>query len=342
MSTRQILSLAATALFVGLAAPAVAQEGECTTDADCSDGYVCETIEYGYCTDCAAPEPGGEPTDCVSECVEGSENVCVPPPPKQCSDTEPCDGDDVCVTYTFESCSGGGAVPTCPPEDPCPAPEPAEEPSCTSESESYCVPKYYAPCQQDSDCGAGFTCEDVEVCTCSGGVAPDEGGGGSTGSEGGTGDTEPAPVDDCTCEPAGEKYCQLIEQECTSDADCAQDLTCQDMGGETRPAIACAPGEDCPDVEPVDPVSYCAPPGYYYYGGGGGAREAVADATGHESGEVTSAEREEFFPVDGDDETGGGGSKGKPSTCAVGAGSEPAGSLLVLLLGLVAARIRRR
>jgi MYXO-CTERM domain-containing protein len=151
-----------------------------------------------------------------------------------------------------------------------------------------------------------------------------------------------APVDtDCSCEPSGENYCRLIEVECTTDADCAGALTCQDMYGGDAPTIVCVDGEPCPDPAPVDPTSYCAPDGYGYYGGGvggGGYSEAVANATGNEDANVTQSEREEFFPVDGTN--GDGGSKQSPSGCSTASGGA-GGSLLLLLAGLLFGRRRR-
>lgn len=317
----RIASLAA-GLLVSLSSSAFAQSGDCSTDADCPDSYSCDIIEYDACPPCVEGE------ECPP-CETGTSSTCTPPPPQECSADNPCSGDDVCVTYTFESCSGSSTVPVCPPDEDCePQPEP-EEPECTSETESYCVPPYLAPCQADADCGGGFTCEDIEICQCS--------------SDGAPGPDEPEPTDppesNCTCEPLGEKYCQLIEVECTTDADCAGDLTCQEIFSDDAPTMACAEGEPCPEPDPVDPTSYCAPVGYSYYGtdvANGSYDEAVAEASGRD-GNVTSSERSEFFPVDGDPSDGNG--KSDPGGCSSTGGSGEA-SLLALLFGFIFA-VRR-
>ncbi len=323
MKTQLKLATLSAGLMMAFALPAFAQapdSGECAANADCPDGYTCEVFEWGACPACAEGE------ECPP-CEMGSDSVCIPPPPKQCSASSDCDGTDVCVTYTFESCSGETA-PACDPNGTCDE-RPPEPSTCETSSESYCVPAYAAPCQVAADCGGGFTCEAYDVCTCSGG--------GSTGEPGDGAPPEPVE-DDCVCEASGENYCQLIEVECSSDADCAGELTCQEAYS-VGAGVVCPDGEECPDQppEPVETVSYCAPDGYGYYGGG--YAEAVADAAGRDGSTVTKSEREEFFPVDGTDD--GSGSKQSPSSCSTAAGVGE-GSLLFLLAGLMLGRRRRR
>ena len=336
--TTTVSALAFAGLLTMASAPAFAQENECEADSDCPDDFICETISWGACPGCS-PDPD---EDCPP-CESGEQNVCVPPPPQECDADNPCSGDDVCVTYTFETCSGGGAVPVSPDCDPddasCPPPDDREDTpdaiDCESADESYCVPPYLAPCSQDSDCGAGFTCEAVEVCGCSSG--------GSTGEPGS--DEEPDVEPDCSCEVlADENYCQLIEVECDSDADCAGDLKCQESY-EVAVDIACVPDEPCPEPEPVEVASYCAPDDYAYYGGrdeGGVAyADAVAEASGNDGGTVTSSQREEFFPVDGNTDRGD-SDKGEPGGCTTASGSDASATGLLFLLGFAGLRRRRR
>ena len=278
-----------------VAAPAFAQsmEGECSADADCPMDYTCEEIG-AYA--CASPPPCAEgDEECMQEEVEPCESgvimVCVAPPPEQCDPdaADACGEGLECVTYTYEQCSGGrpdvavSCSVTPDGEEECEespgSGEPAEEPSCITESESYCVPQYFAPCEEDLDCGAGFRCVDepapcYETCSAGGGV---------DGA-----DMEPSCEETCE-DSSGRKYCELIEVECSSDADCAEGLGCVTFE-EAYATPDCAEplpvdedvdggsgsGEDPddggePDDEPVDhcgdsePVeveskSYCVPP----------------------------------------------------------------------------------
>lgn len=325
MKTSFRIATLTAGLVISFTSIASAQSGECTVDADCPAGYTCDIVDYEACPPCVEGE------ECPP-CETGSSSTCTPPPPQECDADTPCSGDDVCVTYTFESCTGGGSVAPCDPDDEAcemGRPQP-DEPECTSETESYCVPPYLAPCQADADCGDGFTCEEVEICQCSSDGAPMDG----------SGDEPVEP--ECSCEPLDEKYCKLIEVECDVDGDCSGDLTCQEIFADEAPTIACAPGEECPEPEPVDPTSYCAPVGYDYYGtdvAAGNYDEVVEEASGRE-GEVTSSERSEFFPVDGSPSDGD--SKRDPSGCTTAAGGGAGGSLLLLALGFLGLRRRRQ
>ncbi len=324
-----------------IAAPAFAQDfdSECSVDADCPMDYTCEEVG-GYA--CASPPPCPEgDTECQMKrdsepaCESGVIMGCVAPPPEQCDPSAgaaACDAGLTCLTYTYEQCSGGDAphvdgTCTVDPDgnESCEAPTPGEPESCTTESESYCVPDYFAPCQVDADCGGGFRCIDepqdcYTVCS----------GGGNTGVLCPEGEecTEPEePVGSCTemCDaPSGEKYCELQQVECTSDSDCAGDLKCQEVEiYEAAPAPACAGGgstdpvepggddegtgsgedsegttePDCPEPEPVTPTveNYCLPEnwerwvGEGHSGGGVDYDSNVAESTGREEGQGGSS-----------------------------------------------------
>jgi hypothetical protein len=327
VTMKQSILYTAMTTFLLFAVPAFAQSDECSSDADCPDGFTCESSTYEICTDC---EPG---TDCTGGCEPQTESYCVPPPPPSCDADNPCSGDDVCVTFTFEECSAGGSTGTaCPPDpdEPCEEPNPApdEEPTeCTTKTESYCVPPYMAPCSADADCGPGFTCEEVEICQCGGApMDPDNP------------DDPPMTDGECTCEPTGDTYCELVETECSSDADCENGLSCQEFPGGT---VTCPVGEPC-DQETEAP-SYCAPEGYVYWGGpyvesGAGYGDTVASAAGHDNAETTSTQREEFFPVDGEP---GSGDKQSPSACSTAMASGSGGGLFLFLIGLFALRRSR-
>ena len=292
-------------------APAFAQSDECTTDADCSNGYTCEEIGAETCPAIAcAPGEECEQPDCDSQVIMG----CVPPPPEQCDPAQgsmACGGGLVCVTYTFEACSGGGSSVGGgsvepggdgggePPsmgsgEDGMTGSDmgsddednggreggPDDEPNyeCMTEQESYCVPPYLAPCQADADCGAGFTCEaDVicEPCAVSATCMIDE-----NGNE----VCEEEPTDcESSCEPSGTSYCQIQEVMCDSDADCAQGFICESFGGGEDVGAPCYTDEmgntNCEEPEPSTPESYCLPADWERWVGGygGGAEEGGVD-----------------------------------------------------------------
>lgn len=298
-------SLALLVLF--MAAPASAREPipSCATDADCPTNYTCESETYDQCPPCREGEECGE---CTSETY----SYCTPPPPTPCTTDNDCSDDQVCVSYTYSTCTDFA----CSSEDPsCEQ----TEPSCTEFSKAYCVPRYFAPCQVDADCGSGFTCEASEICSCSG----------STGS---SEEGEPTtPDESCSCEPSGEKYCQLIPVECDADSDCASGLVCLELGdvtvSDTPEPIR--PGEDTEPVDPTTPdaSSYCAPEDIGYWGGAASTGDSA-----EKLGEYDAAERVTW----GEDENGASGSKAEPGCATPGAGLS-----LFALFGLVALRRRR-
>ena len=268
---------------------AMAQDSECSVDADCPMDYTCEEIG-AYA--CASPPPCEEgDTECMAEqedlapCESGTIMGCVAPPPEACDPAAgeaACDGGLTCVTYTYEQCSGGDvSVGTCTVtpdgeevcEESSPQ-DPVDEPSCITESESYCVPAYFAPCEIDSDCGDGFRCEEEPVrcySTCMGGGATVDGDEGEP--------VEPECMEMCE-ESSGEKYCELIEVSCSSDADCSGDMSCQDVTiYEATPGVPCTTqdpddgDESAPDCEgggeEVEVTeSYCLPPNWDRWVGG--------------------------------------------------------------------------
>ena len=320
--------------------------GECSVDADCPTSWTCE-VAGSY--SCPSPPPGSDGDD--EGCVGGEFSVCVPPPPKACDPSRgsaDCDGSDVCVTYTFEECSGGDAPVClgdgCPPTGPSPG---DGQGSCTSKSESICVPKYLAPCQADADCGAGFKCASSEVCT---GCAQDGGRPGVGSSDDGE---EPSQPCELSCMPTGEKYCQLQEITCAADADCPSGLICEQIysgGGSSTCSTDPDGNTDCTETPepPGQRQGYCAPedwrnwygPGYSNDGGGSPrtSQEAVANATGNKGWSIKDA-----APAPG--QQPGGSAEPNASGCqAVGVGQAGSTASLSLLglLGLIGLRRRKR
>jgi hypothetical protein len=175
---------------VGKSAPLA---DECAADADCPDGFTCETALMP-CADvacppceCACPD-GEEPCDCACEpCTEPE--PCEPITyrycmyaPKACAQDADCGEGFACevqeaCTVSGCDCSAGCACPECVPGEECPPcdceqdPVPCEcpenpEPVCEVLGQ-YCVPAEIA-CEADGDCPADFACVnwDAPVCAC--------------------------------------------------------------------------------------------------------------------------------------------------------------------------------
>lgn len=236
------------ALFV---VSTTARAQDCETDDDCLKGYACAQDVYQTCSAPVCPE--GEKCIYEPECEQQEYKSCQPLP---CISDDECAEDMVCLTETYERCSTSGG--SCDEEGNCFA---AEEPSCETITESGCVPRYEAPCEQDADCGEGFNCVEQESCWCQGSTGTFSGAGGSSGSSG-EADVEPLPdierpgIQDAGAdEPApppdqeeSEQYADPdggIDQEDIVETDCGCEKT-----GEFRcemKDIACESADDCPE-----------------------------------------------------------------------------------------------
>lgn len=210
----------------------------CNTNADCPEGQFCELTDCG--PSCDPDDPTCEPTDC------GGGGFCVDrgsPPAPACASDADCDEGNVCITETYESCTSDGCA--CPidgdgnPDNdpPCDCPPPSE-PTCTTETVSFCGPRWLDECGADADCGPGFTCEQVEDCTCSIDSAGNE-------------------SCDCAADAPTRSFCQLIRVECTDDADCDNDFVCAEDTAEGN-CVVDDTGE--PTCAPLTKV--CVPPDY--------------------------------------------------------------------------------
>ena len=284
-----VLALGATAL-TGTPAAAAGLGDTCEQATDCDEGLTCEVVGGTGCA-CASPSPSDPadgtpsvPPEC--DCPEPVEfKACVPGP---CETDADCGAGLVCATWEEPCASTRPAVP-CSSEDPdCNGAPPPPEEACTPTTYSVCAPRWILPCEEANDCGAGFVCEAVEQCSCSGGggtpVDPpppdggsDSGSGGSDGSEGAPYSEEP----DCTCTPSEENWCRPVEVSCTSDADCTDGWACADAGGYDDAPCAVPepdpsgdgstppPNPDCgPPREPAETVGLCQPLGWGgWYGG---------------------------------------------------------------------------
>ena len=401
MKTKTLYSMLFASACLFVSAPVFAEspieiDGECTMDEHCPMDYTCQEIG-GYA--CAEPArcPDGDP-DCQQtepDCESGVIMGCVPPPPEVCDPSQgsmACDGGLTCVSYTFESCSRGGAVgggsTDGEPDDPdgedsrcVDGPEgtrcgedsdgdsggdSSEEVSCTTETESYCVPQYFAPCEVDVDCGPGFACVEDVVCEpCAGSrivtcTIDEDGNEVCDGSE---------TPDECdpSCEPTGRKTCELEEVSCEMDADCPTGLVCETFETSSPPSVCTVDengNETCEDAPAPDPYSVCLPAdwerwvgGYGYdaeAADGGGAEEGVPtgnydDAIGRASGkdgddwEIVDAEVGGSHGADADADGSEDGEAGGSGGCQAAGGQAPgAGFGLLAALGMMLGIRRRR
>jgi hypothetical protein len=152
-------------------------------DTTCTKGYTCESYQATACPAIASID--GKNVDCAPT----TSYSCVP---ASCATNEDCGDGMVCNTSTSSTCSGGMSKPSCDPAAPdCGAVLEDVPASCESKTVQQCVPRYLLPCKAASDCGTGFTCEEVIETGCSGS------GGASSGGAAGVGTampTEPQPA----------------------------------------------------------------------------------------------------------------------------------------------------
>ncbi|MFH1532647.1 MAG: hypothetical protein ABIK09_18125 [Pseudomonadota bacterium] len=235
--------------------PAMVQAGECSSDADCPDGYECLATP---CTCACEACPDGEecpPCECP-DCEAAGE--CFP----QVDDME-CVSDEDCpegLECMLMGSSSSCACADCAPGEEC---EPCECPE--EEFFGYCDEPYdpwddfgdvvAGACESDADCPVEFLCLEIETpcwddmptcapCACAG-CDPD--------------DPDCTEEPDCECpecpdpEPCEEEtalMCVFSPTECTVDADCIDGFECVEMeecwggGGCVCGSCVCP---DCPD-----------------------------------------------------------------------------------------------
>jgi MYXO-CTERM domain-containing protein len=369
---------------------ALAQEAACATDADCEHGYTCEAVGGGCAGVDIACTPGGEcppPPEC--ETVLG----CVPA--RDCEADGDCATGWKCATEQYSECTNAGGAAECLPGEECVKPEIAPAPDCETKEVSFCAPPWALPCEEAADCGAGFECVEHIAMSCNGGSAgaPTPTPGDDPAPDSGSGDMgfappaegDPVPPDqgipgECTSEPTGEFYCRLIETTCSTDADCAAGLTCQEQYGD---GVACGgatpdlpedgsgsgggsgggadPDQDRAlpaDCVPPAPTYACAPPGFnggygYDYGhdGRGEATGGVvtpdqggssSDPNGQNGGEEPPASPagDDAELSDGDDNAAD--MTSESSGCSTTGGSPSSGGMMLMGLAVLGLALRRR
>ena len=340
-------------------------EPECETDADCGPGFACElSNEISI-----SAEPGSSDGDwCDTDEYEDEncEQTSMPYPeeefyecvPAECQTDADCGSDDlICFEFGWSSC----AEMACTSDEECP------EVECEEVTESYCAPAYIGPCEIDTDCGEGFTCETEEICQCSGNTEPAPEGEYDDGDHDDYDDERdydepndrPEYSEDCTCTPSDEQYCAPIEQECETDDDCFDGWSCEfymtlgdERGDSGSSEVPDSDPEEMPEYPgdeenmpeyPGDEEGFCAPPySDYWAPGRGGYDESVESAT-NQDGDIginMPTDPDPTDPTDLDDAT-------RPSVddedagCQVAPSSRTPLSALLGLLGFVAFRRRK-
>ncbi len=340
------LTFAAPLALLFFSSLASAQESSCASNTDCPKGYECQVFEWGACSGSAGCEPGAEcppPEEPVCETGEYRECVAIP---NGCDTNADCDSGMVCFTHTYDRCDPVAAY-ACAPNTDCPPPP---EPTCETTTERSCVPQYMLPCQAAADCGTGFDCKPVEMCTCSGGTAeptpaPDTGSGGAPSSE-----PQPLPPESsCTCETGDSGYCQVIERACTSDAECPTDWTCSANYVQSdcvAPSTDPAAPADCGTTEA--PSMVCMPPYANTVIGvasdGGAVYASDPEAAPTVGIDEDSAAAPENANATKGSSSGSESSSGDDGGCSVSGAGAASGSsgMLLALLGLTSVLRRRR
>lgn len=232
-------------------------------NATCPRGFSCETETLG----CPAIECVG---DNCKPCEPSAYSYCKPLP---CRSNDDCDTGMVCTGVQYEGCARA-AEPSCDGPD-CEASSSSNTCGQTAPT-TECVPRWQLPCQTAADCGAGFTCEEVESCTCAG-----SSGGGSTPGSGIGGAAAKGSAanaaESCSCEKTGAKACKAIQVACTNDDDCVSGFSCKD-----NPNGVCSRSSSGETTcIPADPPKLCVPP---YSDVGGSGRGVPTSNTGSSEG----------------------------------------------------------
>jgi len=163
--------------------------GPCANDSDCAEGMLCHTSSYDTCTgggvscdgnegDCPPPEP--------SECQQVSESRCTARYELPCSVDADCGEGFRCTEQTWFECSGGGSNGGNSGDDGAAEdggvaqPEPGEGSSeaqeCTEvQSGTFYCELLIVPCEGDTECPVGLTCQDNDVVCTYPDVPKDEG-----------------------------------------------------------------------------------------------------------------------------------------------------------------------
>lgn len=237
-------------------------DGECATDEDCPEGSSCHVSTVSCPAPDCAPDQECPPVECPEENVGFCEST-----PVSCTQDADCNEGEVCYSADVSDCATE-ATP-CQIDDDgfvvCEESENADS-DCESEVVSYCIARYHLACEEDADCGEGFTCQPLEVCECQSAGAEEPGSADSSNA---------APEDTCQCESSDEGYCELQEIPCASDDACPGDLVCiftstggatdsvcsVDSNGNESCSSEMADEDDGADASDENVHGFCAPAG---------------------------------------------------------------------------------
>jgi MYXO-CTERM domain-containing protein len=290
-------------LSVAMAEPAWAAPTE-ICDLDCPQGTTCQIAPVA----CPAIACADDSADCP-RCDGPGTPYCAP---AACESDSDCGGSMKCAEHQVYDCGSGATAPAIAPaagDGDEPRTNLPEPPPCESSAIRQCTPRWQLPCTSDSDCGAGFRCEEGEACS----VPPFDPSSG-----------EP-PSNEVTCSPTGTFACVVVETACDDEADCPEDFVCVDNPNGT--CSSSSSGET--QCEPADPARVCAP------------RAVATPTTGGDVASATSGPSAEGGPTDylGDDVR-----SPEASGCALNAASpaSPLALLSTLGLGLAFGARRRR
>jgi hypothetical protein len=295
----------------------------CTSDADCSNGWFCQTNSITSCSTAPSSGSGTAGAGPAVPATAGSGNVT----------------SDVAAggSASVRSTGAGAATSTC----------------VVTAQPATCQPKAINPCEVPKDCGPGYDCVDSTVCVCS---ASGYGGGSSSGSVTGVGgavstdaatagsgavaapstapDTTTTP--ECSCGPSGYAACQPQNIACQTKLDCPETWTCSTADAGTT-AGTC-----------VSPLSGTAGKGYTV---GGDSQSTTTPSVDNTNGTAGSAGTE--VGATGSASADGPGNANSNNAATAGAGSVQGGGCQIghgrasqfgaLLLGvLVTLGLRRR
>ncbi len=381
---KTLLKMAAvlSVLLLASAASADVAVSQCSTDADCGEGFICEVYEAGggaVAPPCYVDEDGNEVCEDEDFAPDEFEQYgeCVPAPITCFSDSD-CGGGLTCIFDSGDHAVDGGSTdPVPPPEEvePGEGNKQAEEDSDAARpapEEGFCAWDFNE-CESDDECGEFGECIAVGSVGCAEAApAPDCG-----------------PDEDCDFEDREEPDCQEEEFfacvpreiECEINSDCPDSWACVDVGSswcegsggsdgsdggtEVEPDDApdepgegnkdpAPPEEELIEEEPEEVECFseseflCVPPNFGY----DTDSQNGGEETGNPFPEPNDDEEEPAAPGEDDprDEDGGesngqdGGEGDEDGGCTVASLGQKStgGAMSVFLLGMLGLAVRRR